>query len=551
MTHKTNNWIWIGILVFAVAGQWAFHRNDLLEKIFRSGEIHSSGRKIAYWVAPMDPTYVSDKPGKSPMGMDLVPVYEDEPVSQPDSQEGAEGIPGVDFYYTCGMHPNVRETEPGNCPICGMNLVKKTLSRAGNPAQVIIDPVTVQNIGMRSVPVEVRRLSKTIRAVGRVDYDETRIASVTTKMTGWAEKLYIDFTGQKVRKGDPLIEIYSPELVTTQEEYLQALKFHDYFKGEAYSEAVRQSKDLLSSTRKRLELWDITDEQIAELERTKQVKKSMTIHSPISGIVIHKLINEGENIMPNKHLYEIADISKVWVQAEIYEYELPWVKVGQPVTMTLAYYPGKKFSGRISFIYPYLDATTRTIKLRFAFENPDLMLKPEMYANVFIESTPEHAEIIVPLSSVILSGERSIVILDLGEGKFEPREVTTGMESDGYYTILAGLDEGNRVVTSAQFLIDSESRLKEAQMKMFNPDVGLAPSSGVIPQAETTEAAAVHVTLAGEAEMRYTCPMPEDMVFAADAGKCPVCGMNLIEMTEDDHKRLQKFQKNHPVKRVK
>lgn len=500
MAQSKRSLIWIGALVVVVVGQWAFHNYNIWDKMFRSADSSLSERKIAYWVAPMDPNYVSDKPGKSPMGMDLVPVYEDEISPQTSSGISSD-------------------------------------SKGGSPGQVMIDPVTVHNIGVRSVVVESRPLSKKIRAVGKIDYDETRIASITTKVSGWAEKLYVDFTGQNVQKGDPLIDIYSPELVTTQEEYLQALQSADYFKGAAYAEVAQQLKNLLASTKKRLKLWDITDEQIAELEKTKQVKKTMTIYSPISGIVKHKMINEGERIMPNTHLYEIADLSNVWVQAEIYEYEMPWVEIGQPVTMLLSYYPGQKFKGKISFIYPYLDAKTRTNKVRFEFENPNMELKPDMYANVLIESTTQKSETIVPVSAVILSGERSIVIMDLGEGKFEPRQVTIGIESEDYYTIVDGLQEGEKVVTSAQFLIDSESRLREAQMKM------IAPGKEATSVKET-------VTLIGEGDMKYTCPMPEDMVFSSEQGKCPVCDMNLVEMTPEQKENMQKLIESHEVEHI-
>ena len=466
--RKLSNSTWIILLVLALSGQWVLNRYDVWNKVFGPNTADTGGRTVAYWVAPMDPTYVSDKPGKSPMGMDLVPVYEDEAPVQAPSQLNLEGVARVDYYYTCGMHPHVRETEPGVCPICNMNLVRKNISRSAKPGQVIIDPVTVQNIGVRSVPVEKIKLARTIRAVGHVTYDESRIRGVTTKISGWAEKLYVDFTGQQVKKGDPLIDIYSPELVTTQEEYLLALNFTGYFEGAAYSEVVEQSQNLLESTRKRLELWDITPEQIAELESTREVKKNMTLFSPISGIVRHRMITGGERVVPNMHLYEIADLSNIWVQAEIYEYELPWVKTGQAVTMTLTYYPGRKFTGNISFIYPYLNAETRTIRVRFEFNNQDMLLKPDMYTNVIIESVSEQENFIIPVSSVIQSGERSVVILNLGEGKFEPREVILGIESDDYYAVLEGLSDNDRVVTSAQFLIDSESRLREAQTKMLS-----------------------------------------------------------------------------------
>ncbi|MCH8286413.1 efflux RND transporter periplasmic adaptor subunit [candidate division KSB1 bacterium] len=517
MSEKSNNTKWVVIIIFIILGQWAFHRYDVWDTVFSPGGEESSGRTIAYWVAPMDPTYISEQPGKSPMGMDLVPVYEDE-------------------INTLNISPDGKEVNPG---------------------QITIDPVTVQNMGVRSVIAERRKLSKKIRAVGQVAYDETRIYGVTTKISGWAEKMYVDYVGQSVQKGDPLIDLYSPELVSTQEEYLQALKFKEYFKGDAFSEAAQQAVDILASTKKRLQLWDITDEQIEELERTQEVKKSTTIYTPVSGIVKLKMINEGERVSPNMRLYEIADLSNVWVIVDIYEYEIPWIELDQPVVMTLISFPGRKFSGKITFIYPFMNPKTRTIQVRFEFDNPGMLLKPNMYANVEIESTAKNEETVIPVSAVILTGERNIIIIDMGEGKFEPREVTIGIESDGYYTVLEGLSAGEKVVVSAQFLFDSESRLREAQMKMLAPNYGSIPGSTPdssktqIRKKESPEEESQLVTLIGEGEMLYTCLMRDDMVFSANPGICPECGMNLVDMDEDDRKRLDDLLKRYEVKRIK
>jgi len=535
MKTKKLNLIWIGTALLIIITQWSIGHFNVIDRIFSSSQ-EDTGREVAYWVAPMDPNYISDKPDKSPMGMDLVPVYKDELPGQEEPQRPDEGIAGIDYYYTCGMHPNVHELEPGNCPICGMKLVKKSVSNAGSPGQVLIDPVTVQNMGVQSVLVENRRLSKTIRTIGIITYDERLKASVTTKISGWAEKLYVDFTGQPVKKGDPLIEIYSPELVSTQEEYLQALEYAKLYKSSEHTEAIDQSQQLVNSTRNRLKLWDISDEQIEELKANKEVKKTMTLYSPISGIVTHKGLKEGDRVMPNMHIYQISDISKVWVQADVYEYELPWIKVGQKAVMTLSYLPGKQFEGNISFIYPFLDQKTRTVKVRFDFDNSDNFLKPDMYANVLIHPQMGNSSLVVPVSAVILSGERSVVIIDLGDGKFEPRDVEIGMQAGDFYSISRGLHGGEKVVISAQFLIDSESRLREAQMKMLNPS--------------SEEKVKSTVTLIGDGEMTHTCPMPEDMVFSSDEGKCPVCGMNLVEMTPEQKVKMEELIRTHEVEHV-
>ena len=365
-------------------------------------------RKIKYWVAPMDPNYISDKPGKSPMGMDLVPVYED------------------------GM--------------------------GGSESVITIDPTVVQNMGILTTPVEVRSLGKEIRTIGLVDYDETRFTHVHTKVKGWIESLYIDYTGQRVYKGEPLLDIYSPELVSTQEEYLTVLANKNSNSTGATA--------LLRSTRERLANWDITPKQIEELERTLKVNKVMTIYSPFNGIVVEKMATKGMNVTEGMTLYAIADLAKVWVYADIYEYELPWLEDGLEAEMTLSYIPGKVFKGTVAFVYPFLDSKTRTIKVRLEFDNKDGKLKPGMYANILIKTAKREKTIVVPRESVIHSGERELVFVEVGKGKYDPREITLGVQGEGgYYEVISGLRSGERVVTSGQFMLDSESSLREAVLK--------------------------------------------------------------------------------------
>ena len=369
-------------------------------------------RAIAYWRAPMDPSFTSHEPGKSPMGMDLVPVYEDE--------LQAEGT-------------------------------------------VTIDPATVQNIGVRTAPVERRTLHRTVRTVGRVDYDETRMADVNTKIAGWVEKLFVDYTGQMVEKGEPLLQIYSPELVAAQEEYLTAVDYSERLRAGAGGEAAAGARDLLSAALQRLRYWDISDRQIEELRQTGEVRRTMTVDSPQQGTVVHKAVYDGQHIGPGQHLYRIAELSRVWVYADIYEYELPWVREGQEAEVELSYLPGKSFTGKVTYVYPFLEAETRTVKVRMSFANPELELKPEMYANVTIQSPlPADSVLAVPVQAVIHSGPRRLAVVSLGEGRFQPREIRVGAEAEGLYEVLEGLREGERIVTSAQFLIDSESNLKAA-----------------------------------------------------------------------------------------
>ncbi len=377
--------------------------------------------------------------------------------------------------YRCPMHPTMVSERPGSCPICGMDLVAdKTHGEAHVSGErkmesgrgVKIDPATVQNIGVKTAVVERQPLVRTVRTVGRVDYDETRMTDVNTKVTGWVERLFVDYTGQMVKKGQPLLEIYSPELVAAQEEYLTALDYNQRLMESASEEIAAGALDLLRSARQRLLYWDITEEQIAELERTRQVKRTMTLHSPQQGVVVHKDVFDGAHIKAGQHLYRIADLSRVWIYAHIYEYELPWIKMGQEAEVELSYEPGKTFRGKVTYVYPFLESKTRTVKVRMVFPNPGIKLKPEMYANVKIKPVVSRNAVVVPTQAVIRSGTRNVVILDLGEGRFLPREVVLGVEAEGVTEAIKGLAEGDRIVTSAQFLIDSESHLKAALATM-------------------------------------------------------------------------------------
>jgi Cu(I)/Ag(I) efflux system membrane fusion protein/cobalt-zinc-cadmium efflux system membrane fusion protein len=375
-------------------------------------------RKIKYWQAPMDPTYIRNEPGKSPMGMDLVPVYED-------------------------------ETATGG---------------------IVIDPVTAQNMGIRTAPVERRDLSRTLRTVGLVTYEESRQYSINSKIDGWIEKLHVNQTGQMVRKGQPLLEIYSPELVAAQQEYLLALDSGRRLAESPFPEIADGARRLLDASRTRLSYWDISEKQIRELEQTRQLRKTLTLYSPYGGIVTEKKTFEGMRVMTGEELLQISDISSVWVNADIYEFEVPWVKVGQLAQVELPFVPGRVFVGKVSFVYPYLEPKTRTAQLRIVLANPGFELKPDMYANVRIETEPVANVLVIPDHAVLNSGKGQTVFVALGEGRFEPRAVQTGVTNDeGYIQILSGLSEGEQVVTSAQFMLDSESKLREAIQKMLAP----------------------------------------------------------------------------------
>ena len=389
------------------------------EKSDMAGTKKTDGeRKILYWQAPMNPTEIYDKPGKSAMGMDLVPVYADQ------------------------------------------------LSSGG---MVEIDPATVQNMGVRTAAVKRTDFTRSIRTFGNVDYNEENIYIVSSKISGWIEKLFVDYTGKQVRKGQPLLEIYSPDLVTTQQEYLLALKTNKLVSGSKFSDITDGAETLLNSTHQRLLYWDIPESEISRLRETGEVRKTLTLESPASGVVVHKNAYEGMHIGQGMSLYQITDLSTVWIDASIYDNELPWIRLGQKATVELSYLPDRELEGRVIYIYPYLDQKARDVKVRLEFNNPDQTLKPGMYANIRIKTSPIKDALVVPSEAVIRSGHRNLIFVAHGNGRFEPREVRIGEESDdGKIRIISGLIENEEVVISAQFLLDSESRLQEAIQKMLD-----------------------------------------------------------------------------------
>jgi Cu(I)/Ag(I) efflux system membrane fusion protein len=329
------------------------------------------------------------------------------------------------------------------------------------PGTVQISPERQQMIGVRYGTVQKRKLEKVIRTVGRIEYDEKRIGTVSPKIGGWIEELYVDFTGRYVRKGDPLLTIYSPELVSTQEEYLLALKSKQDWAKSPFAEVSEGGNLLADSARRRLKLWDISDAQIKALEESREPKKTLTLYSPFTGYVLEKMVNKGRFVDAGMALYKIADLSVVWLIADIYEYELPFIRLGQQAAIHLPYYPGETFAGKAIYIYPALDPQTRTAKVRFEFPNPKDKLKPEMFANVEI-TVRVGDKLAVAEEAIIDTGVRKLVIVDKGFGYLEPREVKLGAKAGGFFEVIDGVKEGERIVTSANFLIDSESKLKEA-----------------------------------------------------------------------------------------
>ncbi|GAB4161911.1 MAG: hypothetical protein Fur0037_28390 [Planctomycetota bacterium] len=370
-----------------------------------------------------------------------------------------------DTFYTCGMHPWVILPRPGPCPICHMDLTPLDPSKF--TGEIAIDPVVVQNIGVRTALVETGPLVRTVRTVGKITYDETRLHDVNLKVAGWIEKLLVDYLGADVKAGDPLFELYSPELFSAQQEYILALE-HREMPGVPFVPRVAMDADAgMNAARTRLSFFGIDEPQIAELERTKKPMKTMTIKSPFTGTVIKKMAVAGMRVNPGMQMYRIADLSKVWVDATVYEYQLPYVELGQDAQMSLPYVPGQRFSGKVTYIYPWTDEKTREVTVRLEFPNETGLLKPGMFANVDLRKTLADSRTLVDRSAIIDTGERQIAFVSLGNGRFEPRELRLGVESEsGRVEVLDGLAPGERVVTSAQFLIDSESKIKEALMRL-------------------------------------------------------------------------------------
>lgn len=405
-------------------------------------------RKVLYWVDPMHPQYRSDKPGTAPdCGMDLVPVYEEDASAQ--EEEHPEGT-------------------------------------------IRIPTGKQQLIGVRYGVVARMPLKKTQRAVARLAYDETRIARIHPKFDGWIEKVHVDFTGKLVRKGQPLVDIYSPALVSTQQEFLLAARARDTLGGNPFPEISAGAHSLYESSRRRLLLWDIDEKTIEQIEKTGQPQKALTLYSPIGGFVLERNAYERQRLTPETELYAVADLSNLWAMADIYEYEMPLIKLRQAATLDLAYFPGKTFRGTVDYIYPEVEPTTRTLKVRIQVPNPGYALKPDMYANVtfqidFGEQTA------VPVEAVLNSGAEQVAFVAHENGFFEPRRIKIGAEVDDYYVVLEGLEPGERVVTSANFLIDSESRLKAALGAMAGMGHGPAGEKPPKEKAEKAEKAPKHV----------------------------------------------------------
>jgi Cu(I)/Ag(I) efflux system membrane fusion protein len=369
-------------------------------------------KEILYWVAPMDPNYQRDKPGKSPMGMDLVPVYADD-----DAQGGV----------------------------------------------VSIKPEVIQNLGVRTAKAERTRLWRGIDTVGYVDYDESKVSHIHLRTEGWIENLVVKSEGERIKKDERLFDLYSPELVNAQKEFVTALS--------------SGNKSLIRASKPRLAALGVSDSQIEQIEKTRQTRQHISVYAPQDGVVSSLMVREGMFVKPSVNVMSLGDLSSVWLLAEVFEKQAQWVRVGQDAEVRLSYVPGHVWQGKVEYIYPSLDPKTRTLKVRLRFENPDEGLKPNMYANVRIFGGPKENIIIIPLEGLIRTGREERVIIDLGEGRFEARDVVSGIESGDYVEIIQGVDEGEQVVTSGQFLIDSEASMRAGIKRMHKPAGEMAEES--------------------------------------------------------------------------
>ncbi len=440
------------------------------ETAHRGNPLTGAGKPIAgqaLYHCPMHPTVTSDRPADCPIcGMRMVPNERGREEAAP-ARASAPQAPRRKTVYRSTMNPNEVSDRPGKDSM-GMEMEAVELvegpaaaTSVEGQAGVQISPRKQQLIGVKTSIVKRGPFVRTIRTVGRVTADETMLHHIHTKFEGWIDTLFVNTTGVKVEQGQPLLSIYSPELLATQEEYVVALRARKAMAGGTLPEAAGRAEDLVESGRRRLLLYDLTPAQIDQLETSGQPARNVTLYSPISGYVTQRNVAQGEKIGPETTLLDIAGLSRVWVIASVYEYELPFITIGQRATVTLSYLPGKSYYGRVGLIYPVLEASTRSIQVRLEFPNPDMNLKPEMYADVEIQSDLGE-RLIVPDSAIISSGTRNIVFVVQGNGYFTPREVRVGFRLPDGVEVLDGLKEGEEVVTSGNFLIDSESKLKSA-----------------------------------------------------------------------------------------
>lgn len=410
-------------------------------------------RTIAYWTDPMIPGDRSDHPGKSSMGMERVPVYADEEKTEFVGRESNE----KNKYY-CPMHSQVTSDKPGACSICGMTLVKRQTEKIlHNVNTVTISPEKQVLANVSTSIAKKMSLEKEIRAAGTIEYAEPLFRHISTRFPGRIEKLYLTYTGQKIRKGDPVADLYSPEAISAQQEYLLAKDSYNQVK-DSPAIVTDGALALLEQSKQKLLLWGFTDLQREELERSNKAKNIVTIYSPISGTVVKKNVDPQHYSQAGEDIYDVADLSTVWMYADLYEFEMKSLKIGDALEATSDAYPGESFRGSISFISPTIDPSSRTVRVRADVPNSQDKLKPDMFVNVMLKiKLPK--TVTVPSSAILATGNRQIVWVQKEPGMFEPRQVKIGTRTEQFVQIIDGINEGEVVVTSGGYLIDSESQL--------------------------------------------------------------------------------------------
>ena len=457
--NKTVTIIVIPLAIALGVGLGYWMGGDLSPMEQSDSAVDSGERKVLFWRNPMNPAITSTVFMQDEMGMDYLPVYADE--DKPKKKDV--------LFWRNPMNPAI--TSPVFMQDeMGMDYLPVYADSSGGdePAGTVkIDPVTVQNIGVRTAMVEQRRLTRELNALGRVDFNEERLTRLHPKTSGWIEEMFFDQTGASIKKGSMLLSVYSPDLVAAQQEYLIALKNQEDVGSSASTVMKKSAQTILASARERLQLYDVPDHQIRELEETRKLKKKLHIHSPFKGQIMHIGAREGQYVTPKDELYLIADLKRIWVYVDVYEDELPWIGLGDEAQMRVRAVPGRIFEGKVTFIYPTLTGKTRTVRVRLEFDNAELLLKPGMFANVLLKVDPQDNAVVVPSEAIVRSGSREQIFVVRAPGKFEPREVRLGFSAAGMTQILHGVSVGEEVVVSSQFLIDSESKLREATAKMM------------------------------------------------------------------------------------
>ena len=458
-----NSILIIIILAIGIAvGRWLLPQNSNMDKANSSTEA-----KILYWKAPMDPNYRRDEPGKSPMGMDLVPVYAEVTAVAPKE-------PKIE-YWVAPMDANYRRDEPGKSPM-GMDLVPVyAQADAGDaPGTVSINPSIINKLGVRTAMAKRSALARQIQTVGYVAYDEDNSYQISTRVSGWVEKLAIKASGEPVTRGQVLFELYSPELVNAQQEYLSALK--------------SKSNILHKASRQRLAALGVTTGEINRLEKERTVKQRVRIYAKADGVIAHLGIREGAYITPSTQVMSIANLKQVWVLAEVFESQVAWIEKGQQAEVELDYLPGQTWTGTVDYIYPELDPNTRTLSVRLRFDNEAEVFRPNMFARVKIKGSDTTPIVHVPREALIRGGTLNRVVLALGDGKFRAQEVVPGIEVHDRIEIISGISAGDKIVTSGQFLIDSESNIESALSRLNrNDDMDSSMPTSSMPTSSTQD----------------------------------------------------------------